>query len=228
MRDLIIAIDGYSSCGKSTMAKAIASLLGYTYIDSGAMYRAVTLYCIRYGIIKNSNVNIKLLKQNLNTIDIRFLQNNLTNESETWLNGENVEDEIRKHEVASCVSIVSKIPEVRKKLVSIQRKIGENKKIVMDGRDIGTVVFPEADLKIFMTANQIIRAERRLLEMNEKGLLTTINEVVENIKQRDYIDENRDVSPLRKADDAIVLDNSNMTREEQLDWVMQKINQIEP
>ncbi|NCO54847.1 MAG: cytidylate kinase [Bacteroidetes bacterium CG_4_10_14_3_um_filter_31_20] len=228
MRDLIIAIDGYSSCGKSTMAKAIASLLGYTYIDSGAMYRAVTLYCIRYGIIKNSNVNIKLLKQNLNTIDIRFLQNNLTNESETWLNGENVEDEIRKHEVASCVSIVSKIPEVRKKLVSIQRKIGENKKIVMDGRDIGTVVFPEADLKIFMTANQIIRAKRRLLEMNEKGMLTTINEVVENIKQRDYIDENRDVSPLRKADDAIVLDNSNMTREEQLDWVMQKINQIEP
>ncbi|PIX32823.1 MAG: cytidylate kinase [Bacteroidetes bacterium CG_4_8_14_3_um_filter_31_14] len=228
MRDLIIAIDGYSSCGKSTMAKAIASLLGYTYIDSGAMYRAVTLYCIRYGIIKNSNVNIKLLKQNLNTIDIRFLQNNLTNESETWLNGENVEDEIRKQEVASCVSIVSKIPEVRKKLVSIQRKIGENKKIVMDGRDIGTVVFPEADLKIFMTANQIIRAKRRLLEMNEKGMLTTINEVVENIKQRDYIDENRDVSPLRKADDAIVLDNSNMTREEQLDWVMQKINQIEP
>ena len=228
MRDLIIAIDGYSSCGKSTMAKAIASLLGYTYIDSGAMYRAVTLYCIRYGIIKNSNVNIKLLKQNLNTIDIRFLQNNLTNESETWLNGENVEDEIRKHEVASCVSIVSKIPEVRKKLVSIQRKIGENKKIVMDGRDIGTVVFPEADLKIFMTANQIIRAKRRVLEMNEKGMLTTINEVVENIKQRDYIDENRDVSPLRKADDAIVLDNSNMTREEQLDWVMQKINQIEP
>ncbi|PIV58852.1 MAG: cytidylate kinase [Bacteroidetes bacterium CG02_land_8_20_14_3_00_31_25] len=228
MRDLIIAIDGYSSCGKSTMAKAIASLLGYTYIDSGAMYRAITLYCIRYGIIKNSNVNIKLLKQNLNTIDIRFLQNNLTNESETWLNGENVEDEIRKHEVASCVSIVSKIPEVRKKLVSIQRKIGENKKIVMDGRDIGTVVFPEADLKIFMTANQIIRAKRRLLEMNEKGMLTTINEVVENIKQRDYIDENRDVSPLRKADDAIVLDNSNMTREEQLDWVMQKINQIEP
>jgi len=228
MRDLIIAIDGYSSCGKSTMAKAIASLLGYTYIDSGAMYRAITLYCIRYGIIKNSNVNIKLLKQNLNTIDIRFLQNNLTNESETWLNGENVEDEIRKQEVASCVSIVSKIPEVRKKLVSIQRKIGENKKIVMDGRDIGTVVFPEADLKIFMTANQIIRAKRRLLEMNEKGMLTTINEVVENIKQRDYIDENRDVSPLRKADDAIVLDNSNMTREEQLDWVMQKINQIEP
>jgi len=228
MRDLIIAIDGYSSCGKSTMAKTIASLLGYTYIDSGAMYRAITLYCIRYGIIKNSNVNIKLLKQNLNTIDIRFLQNNLTNESETWLNGENVEDEIRKQEVASCVSIVSKIPEVRKKLVSIQRKIGENKKIVMDGRDIGTVVFPEADLKIFMTANQIIRAERRLLEMNEKGMLTTINEVVENIKQRDYIDENRDVSPLRKADDAIVLDNSNMTREEQLDWVMQKINQIEP
>jgi len=228
MRDLIIAIDGYSSCGKSTMAKSVAKLLGYIYIDSGAMYRAVTLYCIRYGIIKNSNVNIELLKQNLNTIDIRFLQNNLTNESETWLNGENVEDEIRKQEVASCVSIVSKIPEVRKKLVSIQRKIGENKKIVMDGRDNGTVVFHEADLKIFMTANQIIRAERRLLEMNEKGMQITINEVVENIKLRDNIDESRVISPLRKADDAIVLDNSNMTREEQLDWVMQKINQIEP
>ena len=195
MRDLIIAIDGYSSCGKSTMAKSVAKLLGYIYIDSGAMYRAVTLYCIRYGIIKNSNVNIELLKQNLNTIDIRFLQNNLTNESETWLNGENVEDEIRKQEVASCVSIVSKIPEVRKKLVSIQRKIGENKKIVMDGRDIGTVVFPEADLKIFMTANQIVRAERRLLEMNEKGMQITINEVVENIKLRDNIDESRVISP---------------------------------
>ena len=227
MRDLIIAIDGYSSCGKSTLAKAIASLLGYTYIDSGAMYRAVTLYCMRYGIINNSIVNLELLNQNLNKIDIRFLQNNLTDKSETWLNGENVEDVIRRPEVASCVSIVSKIPEVRKKLVLIQRQIGENKKIVMDGRDIGTVVFPNADLKIFMTADPIVRAQRRLLEMNGNGMQTTINEVVENIKQRDYIDENRDISPLRKADDAIVLDNSNLTREEQLDWVMQKINQIE-
>lgn len=227
MRDLIIAIDGYSSCGKSTLAKAVASILGYIYIDSGAMYRAITLYCIRYGIIKDSVVNLELLKQNLNKIDIRFLQNNLTDKSETWLNGENVEDVIRMNEVASLVSIVSKIPDVRKKLVSIQRQIGENKKIVMDGRDIGTVVFPNADLKIFMTADSIIRAERRLLEMNEKGMQTTINKVVENIKQRDYIDENREISPLRKADDAIVLDNSNLTREEQLDWIMQKINQIE-
>lgn len=228
MRDLIIAIDGYSSCGKSTLAKEVALMLGYIYIDSGAMYRAVTLYCIRNGIINNSFVNMELLNKHLDNIEIRFQQNKITNDSETWLNGENVENEIRKSEVASCVSIVSKIPEVRKKLVFIQRKIGMNKKIVMDGRDIGTVVFPEADLKIFMLADPIIRAERRLLEMNEKGIKTTFNEVVENIKQRDYIDENREISPLRKADNAIILDNSNMTREEQLNWIIQKIKQIEP
>ncbi len=227
MRDLVIAIDGYSSCGKSTLAKAVATMLGYNYIDSGAMYRAITLYCIRFGIINNSIVNIEKLINNLNNINIKFQINNLTGKSETWLNGENVENEIRKSEVASYVSIVSKIPEVRKKLVLIQRQIGENKRIVMDGRDIGTVVFPNADLKIFMTADPVIRAQRRLLEMNEKSMQTNLNEVINNLKQRDFIDENREISPLRKADDAIVLDNSNLTREEQLDWIMQKINQIE-
>jgi len=169
---------------------------------------------------------MELLNKNLNFIDIKFQLNSLTGKNETWLNGENVEDEIRNSEVASNVSIISKIPEVRKKLVAIQQKIGENKRIVMDGRDIGTVVFPNAEVKIFMTANQLIRAQRRLLEMNEKGIKISLNDVVENIKQRDFIDENREVSPLRKADDAILLDNSNMTRDEQLVWIMQKINQL--
>jgi len=226
MKNLIIAVDGYSSSGKSTLAKGIATILVYIYIDSCAMYRAVTLYCIKYGIIQNSVVNMELLNKNLNFIDIKFQLNSLTGKNETWLNGENVEDEIRNSEVASNVSIISKIPEVRKKLVAIQQKIGENKRIVMDGRDIGTVVFPNAEVKIFMTANQLIRAQRRLLEMNEKGIKISLNDVVENIKQRDFIDENREVSPLRKADDAILLDNSNMTRDEQLVWIMQKINQL--
>lgn len=226
MKEIVIAVDGYSSCGKSTLAKSIATMLGYIYIDSGAMYRAITLYCIRYGIIKESIVDHELLIQHLNNIDIRFELNALTGNNETWLNGENVEDEIRKSEVASNVSIVSKIAEVRQKLVAIQRRIGENKKIVMDGRDIGTVVFPNAELKIFMTADPIIRAQRRMIEMTEKGIQTSLNEIVENIKQRDYIDENRDVSPLRKAEDAILLDNSNLTRDDQLNWIMQKINQL--
>ncbi len=226
MKEIVIAVDGYSSCGKSTLAKGMATMLGYIYIDSGAMYRAITLYCIRYGIINDSIVNQELLIKHLNNIDIRFQINALTGNNETWLNGENVEDEIRKSEVASNVSIVSKISEVRHKLVAIQRRIGDNKGIVMDGRDIGTVVFPNAELKIFMTADPLIRAQRRMIEMNEKGIQTSLSEIVENIKQRDYIDENRDVSPLRKAEDAILLDNSNLTRDDQLNWIMQKINQL--
>jgi len=226
MKALIIAIDGYSSCGKSTLAKSLANHLNYTYIDSGAMYRAVTLYCIRNKIIENNVVYKSFLISNLNKINIKFYYNNKTNSNETWLNSENVEEEIRKPEVAKYVSLVSKIPEVRSKLVLIQREIGKNKKIVMDGRDIGTVVFPNADLKIFMCAVQEIRANRRLIELQEKGIKTTLNEVIENIKKRDYIDENRDVSPLKKANDAIVLDNSNMTKEEQLEWIISKINKL--
>jgi len=226
MKALIIAIDGYSSCGKSTLAKSLANHLNYTYIDSGAMYRAVTLYCIRNKIIENNVVHKSFLISNLNKINIKFYYNNKTNSNETWLNSENVEEEIRKPEVAKYVSLVSKIPEVRSKLVLIQREIGKNKKIVMDGRDIGTVVFPNADLKIFMCAVQEIRANRRLIELQEKGIKTTLNEVIENIKKRDYIDENRDVSPLKKANDAIVLDNSNMTKEEQLEWIISKINKL--
>jgi CMP/dCMP kinase len=225
-KKLIIAIDGHSSCGKSTIAKGIASILGYIYIDSGAMYRAVTLYCLRNGIINQSTINFDLLDKKLDDIDIRFEYNALLNKYETWLNGENIEEEIRKTEVASNVSNISKIGKVREKLVALQRKIGENKRIVMDGRDIGTVVFPKADLKIFMTADPLIRANRRLLEMKEKGQTVSIEEVLHNIEERDYIDQNREISPLRKAEDAIVLDNSNLTRDEQLDWVMQKIHQL--
>jgi len=225
-KDLIIAIDGYSSCGKSTLAKGIASALGYIYIDSGAMYRAVTLFCIRNKIIENDVVDLEHLNNSLNLIDIRFEYNALKQKYETWLNGENIEDEIRKPEVASNVSNISKIAKVREKLVALQRKIGENKRIVMDGRDIGTVVFPSADMKIFMTADPLIRANRRLLEMNTKGITVSMDEVLQNIKERDYIDQNRDVSPLRKADDAIVLDNSELTQDEQLSWVMLKINRL--
>jgi CMP/dCMP kinase len=225
-KDLIIAIDGYSSCGKSTLAKGIAAALGYLYIDSGAMYRAVTLFCIRNKIIKNAVVDLERLNKSLNLIDIRFEYNALKQKYETWLNGENIEEEIRKPEVASNVSNISKIARVREKLVALQRKIGENKRIVMDGRDIGTVVFPMAEMKIFMTADPLIRANRRLLEMNTKGITVSIDDVLQNIKERDYIDQNRDVSPLRKADDAIVLDNSELTQDEQLAWVMQKINQL--
>ncbi len=223
-KDLIIAIDGFSSCGKSTLAKEIARELGYLYIDSGAMYRSVTLYCLRNKIIADSKVDIDLLKKHLELIDIRFELNVLAQKYETWLNGENVEEEIRKPEVASSVSNISKIAEVREKLVALQRRIGENKKIVMDGRDIGTVVFPQADIKIFMTADPVIRAERRLIEMKEKGLSVSLEEVLQNIKDRDFIDQNRDVSPLRKADGAIILDNSELTREEQLIKVMQIID----
>jgi len=225
-KDLIIAIDGYSSCGKSTLAKGIASALGYIYIDSGAMYRAVTLFCIKNKIVDNGVVDIERLNKSLHLIDIRFEYNALKQKYETWLNGENIEEEIRKPEVASNVSNVSKIASVREKLVALQRKIGENKRIVMDGRDIGTVVFPMADMKIFMTADPLIRANRRLLEMNTKGIVVSIDEVLLNIKERDYIDQNRDISPLRKADDAIVLDNSELTQDEQLAWVMRKINQL--
>lgn len=225
-KQLIIAIDGYSSCGKSTLAKGIASTLGYIYIDSGAMYRAVTLYCLRNEIIHKDSIDFVLLDKKLDEIDIRFEYNALRHKYETWLNGENIEEEIRKSEVASNVSNVSKIAKVREKLVAIQRKIGENKKIVMDGRDIGTVVFPQADLKIFMTADPVIRANRRLLEMKEKGLTVSMEEVLQNIKERDFIDQNRDISPLRKADDAIILDNSNLNQKEQLAWVMQKIHQL--
>lgn len=223
--DLIIAIDGFSSCGKSTLAKGIASQLGYLYIDSGAMYRSVTLYCLKNRILTHEKIDIEQLIKHLDLIDIRFEKNQITQKYETWLNGENVEEEIRNPEVAANVSNVSKIPEVREKLVSLQRKIGERKGIVMDGRDIGTVVFPFAELKFFMTADPIIRAQRRLSEMKAKGISVSFEEVLNNIKDRDFIDQNRNVSPLKKAADAIEIDNSNLSQDEQLEVVMKIVNE---
>ncbi|MCJ7448250.1 MAG: (d)CMP kinase [Bacteroidales bacterium] len=222
-KKLIIAIDGYSSCGKSTFARAIAKELDYIFIDSGAMYRAVTLYCIRRGFVGKGILNTEGIINELNDIHIEFVYNPDILECETYLNSENVEREIRGVEVTSHVSRISQIAEVRARMVELQRQIGVFKGIVMDGRDIGTVVFPDADLKIFMTASVDIRAKRRFDELINKGLEVNFEEVRKNIIVRDITDENRDISPLRKADDAIVLDNSRMTVEEQMIWVRQII-----
>ena len=223
---LTIAIDGYSSSGKSTIARAVAKLLKYRYIDSGAMYRAVTLFCIENNIIDPEGlVNKDSLAENMNKIEINFITNNKLNKEETYLNNINVEEKIRSMEVSDHVSEISKYGIVREKLVNLQQKMGENKRVVMDGRDIGTVVFPNADLKIFVTADVEIRAKRRFKELQEKGATASLFEVSENVKKRDIIDANRELSPLRQADDAIVLDNSNMTPAEQLEWVMDLITE---
>jgi cytidylate kinase len=216
---LIIAIDGYSSCGKSTFAKSIAKELNYIFIDSGAMYRAVTLYCIRKKFISNDGLNITGVLSELNDISIEFIYNPDINEHETFLNSENVEKEIRSIEVAAHVSRISQIPEVRERMVKLQRQIGASGGIVMDGRDIGTVVFPHADIKIFMTASVDIRAKRRHDELKGKGIFIDFEEIKRNIISRDIADENRDISPLRRADDAIILDNSRMTVEDQMLWI---------
>ncbi len=215
---LIIAIDGYSSCGKSTFAKAIADMLSYIYIDSGAMYRAVTLFAIENGIISNDFLDKEKLISSLNEINISFKKDMLTGKCLTYLNGNNVEEKIRGIEVSSWVSRISTIKEVRQKLVELQRKMGESGGVVLDGRDIGTVVFPDADLKIFMTASPQIRAQRRYDELEAKGLDVSFEEILKNIVERDEMDTTRVESPLIKADDAIVLDNSNMTVEQQLKW----------
>ena len=215
---MIIAVDGYSSCGKSTFAKAIAKKLSYIYIDSGAMYRAVTLYSLREGIIDGEDIDLEKLARHLNHIKIQFRLNKQRERDETYLNGENVEEEIRTIHVSNHVSDISKIKIVRKKMVEIQQEMGKNRGIVMDGRDIGTVVFPNAEMKIFMTAGVEIRAERRYKELIEKGLTVSFEGVRENIVKRDNIDENRKESPLRKAEDAIVLDNSFTTPDEQMVW----------
>jgi len=215
---LIIAIDGFSSSGKSSFAKILASLLKYVYIDSGAMYRAVTLFALREKIMIDELVDEKMLRDKLTNLKIHFRLNNRNGLHEMYLMDKNVEMEIRGIEVSQNVSIISKIPFVRKKMVSMQRKMGTKKSIVMDGRDIGTVVFPNADIKLFMTADPLIRAERRFKELKEKGIKTTLDEVETNIRERDFIDQNRNESPLRKADDAIVLDNSYMTIDDQVKW----------
>lgn len=218
-KKLIIAIDGYSSCGKSTFARTIARELNYIFIDSGAMYRTVTLYCMRKRFIVKGGLNINGILENLNDINIDFIYNAEINEYETFLNSENVEKEIRSMEVTSYVSRISQIAEVRARLVELQRHIGERKGIVMDGRDIGTVVFPNADIKIFMTASVEIRARRRHDELKAKGIVVDFDEIKRTIIARDIADENRDISPLRRADDAIILDNSRMTVEDQMIWI---------
>lgn len=223
-RKLIIAVDGYSSCGKSTFAKAIARELNYLYIDSGAMYRAVTLFCVRKGYIKQSRVKEKEIAGSMSDIYIKFRYNPDIGQHETYLNGENVEEEIRQVEVSSMVSIISKIGAVRERLVEMQREIGMMKGIVMDGRDIGTVVFPDADIKIFMTASEKIRAERRYKELQEKGVHVHFEDVLNNIAERDEIDSSREISPLKKADDAYFLDNSEMTVSQQMVWFREILN----
>jgi cytidylate kinase len=216
---LIIAIDGYSSCGKSTFARLIAKDLNYIFIDSGAMYRAVTLYCMRRNYISRNGLNTIAIISELKDIHIDFVYNPGINEYETFLNSENVEKEIRNMEVTSHVSRISQIAEVRSRMVELQRQIGISKCIVMDGRDIGTVVFPDADIKIFMTASVDIRAKRRHNEFKNKGINIDFEEIKRMIIARDIADENRDISPLRRADDAIILDNSRMTVDEQMIWI---------
>ena len=217
---IIIAIDGYSSCGKSTVAKEVARQLNYIYIDTGAMYRAVTLYCLRNGIIDKGVINIGELEKQLHQIDVLFKYNPATDHNDIWLNGENVEEEIRQLTVSQNVSQVAAIPGVRKLLVSLQQAMGRDKGIVMDGRDIGTVVFPKAELKFFMTADMLVRAFRRQRELLELDRMVDLDSVIENLESRDKIDTTRAESPLRKADDAIVIDTTHITIDEQVDEVI--------
>jgi len=219
IKDIIIAFDGHSSCGKSTVAKAVAKETGYTYIDSGAMYRAVTLFAMQNKFIEGKKIEGEKLEKAILNIDITF-QTNESGEQQTFIDGLNVEHDIRTIEVSELVSYISELGFVRNQMVTLQQKMGLKKRIVMDGRDIGTVVFPQAELKFFMTASTKVRAERRYKEMISKGEIVTFEEVLANVEKRDFIDQNREISPLKKADDAIVLDNSNMTREEQLAWVL--------
>lgn len=225
MKKIIIAIDGYSSSGKSTMAKDLAREIGYHYIDSGAMYRAVTLYALRHGMIgADGSVDIPALVAALPQIAISF-EKTMAGQH-TMLNGEDVEQQIRTMEVSSHVSPVSAIKEVRAALVKMQQELGPGKGIVMDGRDIGTVVFPHAELKIFVDASAETRAQRRYKELLEKGTSVTYEQVLENVKGRDFIDSTRKESPLRRAADAIALDNSQMTRDQQLEWLLNIFNRV--
>ena len=225
MKKITIAIDGYSSCGKSTMAKDLAREVGYIYIDSGAMYRAVTLYCLENGLFTPDGIDTEKLEAMMPDIRISFQLNPETQRPMTYLNGENVEDRIRTMEVSSHVSPVAAIPFVREALVKQQQEMGKAKGIVMDGRDIGTVVFPDAELKIFVVASAEIRAQRRYDELKAKGQEASYEEILANVKERDYIDQNREVSPLRQAEDALLLDNSNLTIEEQKQWLKERFEE---
>jgi len=226
MTKITIAIDGYSSCGKSTLARSLAAKLGYHYVDSGAMYRAVTYECLRRGIIKEGRFLKEEVVKILDGIHLSFIYNAASKASDTCLNGENVEKEIRQMDVSRNVSHISVLKEVREMMAGIQRAMGKGKGVVMDGRDIGTNIFPDAELKIFMTADTEIRTQRRVDELTAKGNHVSVDEVKKNLLSRDYEDSHREENPLRKADDAIVLDNSDLSREEQLEFVLKLVEEL--
>ena len=225
-KKIVIAIDGFSSCGKSTFAKAIAAKLGYIFIDTGAMYRAVTLYALEQGAIVEGVVDGERVEQLLGEVEISFRFNAERGASDIYVNGVYAEDRIRGIEVSNSVSKVSSIGAVREKLVAMQQQMGSERGVVMDGRDIGTVVFPDAELKIFMTADPKVRAERRYKELTAKGDEVTMEEILENVISRDQADMTRAISPLRRAEDALELDNSYMSVEEQMAWFMERYNKI--
>lgn len=226
MKKITIAIDGFSSTGKSTLAKQIATKLGYVYVDTGAMYRAVTLFAMQNGFIDSIEFDKEALVQHLDKIHLRFQFNANLGFAEMYLNEENVEKKIRSMEVSNFVSQVAEVSQVRSMLVKQQQEMGKEKGVVMDGRDIGTVVFPDAELKIFMNARPDVRAQRRYEELSDKGQLASYDRVLENVLQRDYIDTHREDSPLVKADDAIEIDNSEMTREEQFQKVLALVDNV--
>jgi cytidylate kinase len=226
MTKITIAIDGYSSCGKSTVARDLASKLEYVYVDTGAMYRAVTLYCIKKGLIKNNRPDVKKIISELKKIRLSFQYNASRKAFDTYLNRKNVEKEIREMKVSSAVSKISAIKEVREKMTVIQKKMGKDKGVVMEGRDIGTNIFPNAELKIFMTADTEIRAQRRLDELTAKGNRITFDEVKQNLEERDHHDTHRKQNPLVKAKDAIVLDNSELNKEQQLEYIIKLIDDL--
>ena len=226
MKKITIAIDGFSSCGKSTMAKSLAKEIGYIYVDSGAMYRAVTLYALRNGIFSEAGIDEEKLRASIPYIIITFQLNPETGKPDTYLNGENVEKEIRNMEVSSHVSPIAALGFVREAMVAQQQAMGKQKGIVMDGRDIGTVVFPDAELKVYVTATAEVRAQRRYDELLGKGEKADFDEILKNVVERDYIDMHREVSPLRQAEDAIPLDNSHMTIPEQLEWLLAQYNKV--
>ena len=226
MKKITIAIDGFSSCGKSTMAKDLAKQLGYIYVDTGAMYRAVTLFAMQHELFNtDGSVKTQDLQQQMSHINITFKLNKLTGRPDTYLNNELVESNIRTLEVSNHVSQIAAIPFVREAMVAQQQRLGKDKAVVMDGRDIGTVVFPEAELKVFVTASAEVRAQRRYDELKEKGMPADFNDILKNVEERDYIDSHREVSPLRKAPDAIELDNSHITIAEQSDWLMKLVKE---
>lgn len=227
MKKIVIAIDGYSSCGKSTMAKNLARQLGYVYVDTGAMYRAVTLYALRHQLFEaDGEADAASLQRAMPDIRISFQFNAQTGKPDTYLNDELVEQEIRTMQVSERVSKIAALPFVRTALVAQQQRMGKDKGIVMDGRDIGTVVFPHAELKIFVTASAEVRAQRRYDELQQKGMPARYDDILKNVQERDYIDSHREVSPLRKADDAIELDNSNLTIDEQQQWLLQQVDEV--